>query len=58
MKDALEDIQEEKNAARNVSLAAEKNSPIVVRQGAYDALVLEARLRQSLTAVRSLGSMG
>jgi predicted ATP-grasp superfamily ATP-dependent carboligase len=33
-------------------------SPLTTRQAQYDALILEARLRQSLVAVRSLGSRG
>jgi predicted ATP-grasp superfamily ATP-dependent carboligase len=35
-----------------------RNSQPVVAQGACDALILDARLRQSLVAVRSLGSRG
>src|SRR5215469_14290598 len=34
------------------------NSPLATRQIMYDVLVLDARLRQSLVAVRSLGSRG
>jgi len=35
-----------------------QNSPLATRQETYDALVLDARLRQSLATVRSLGSRG
>lgn len=37
---------------------ASQNSQLVPCQGTYDALVLDARLRQSLVTVRSLGSRG
>ena len=35
-----------------------RNSQLAIRNVAYDALVLDGRLRQSLTTVRSLGSHG
>jgi len=35
-----------------------QNSPLATRQETYDVLVLDARLRQSLATVRSLGSRG
>jgi len=35
-----------------------RTSPLATRNGAYDALVLDGRLRQSLATVRSLGSRG
>src|SRR6266702_4921914 len=35
-----------------------RNSQLATRNVAYDALVLDGRLRQSLTTVRSLGSRG
>src|SRR6266480_4204668 len=56
--DAKENLPTGTNSSMSSNQAVLDNLPNKTKQKTYDALVLEARLRQSLMAVRSLGRRG